>query len=197
MDGDNSDETFTPTSGRVLGLVAVAVGLGVAAVGLLDGRGVSWPTVAAGSLFAAAAWASLLRPRVAIEDDALVLRGMVDTVRLPLAAVEDVVVRQVLAVRVGDKRFTSPAVGRPRRQLSKDDAGAGGSRAAEAVDLAAGVFVQERIRSRAANARDTRGIRVASPEQLALAADVRRVPAVPEIVWLVGSLVALVVAVAL
>ncbi|MDO9456727.1 hypothetical protein [Nocardioides sp.] len=195
MDGDNPDETFPPTNGRVFGIIALVVGVGVTVLGLVEG---AWVLAAVGLLFAGISWASLLRPRVAIEDDALVLRNMVDTVRIPLAAVEEVVVRQVLAVRVGEKRYTSPAVGRPRRQMSKEDLRLG--KDAEDLGLgerAFGLFVQERIRERAKAARERLGIRIASKEQDALATQVVREPAVPEIAWLAGSLVALVVAVIL
>ena len=46
----------------------------------------------------------------------LVLRTMVEHQRLPLAAIEDVAVRQVLAVRVGDKRYVSTAIGKSWRK---------------------------------------------------------------------------------
>lgn len=187
MSEDPADETFPPTGGRVLGVVALAVGVLVAVLGLVDGDQVSLLAVGLGLLFAALAWTALLRPRVAIESDELVLRNMVDTVRVPLAAVEEVVVRQVLAVRVGDKRFTSPAVGRSRRSLGREGLQSGDVAAARAEDQSFGLFVQERIRERAKAERDRLGVRVASPEHDALTERVRRSPAVPEIAWLVVS----------
>ena len=39
------------------------------------------------------------------------LRNMLDTNVVPLAAIEDVAVRQVLAVRANEKRYVSPAIG--------------------------------------------------------------------------------------
>lgn len=195
MDGDNSDERFPPTSGRVLGVLALAVGLGGAGLAL-TADDVSWGVVAFGTFFAAVAWSALLRPRVAIEGDELVLRNMVDTVRVPLAAVEEIAVRQVLAIRVGDRRYTSSAVGRPRRQMAKDDLrprGEGAVRHHEGQSL--GLYVEERIRARAKDERDRLGIRIASAEQDALAERVTKVPALPEIAWLGGSLVAFVLAV--
>lgn len=194
MSEPSPDETFPPTNGRVFGIIALAIGALVTVLGLVDGDRVSLVAVGVGLLFAALAWTALLRPRVSIESDELVLRNMVDTVRVPLAAVEDVVVRQVLAVRAGDKRFTSPAVGRTRRQLGRETLHSGGAAAERTQDEAFGLFVQERIRERAKNERERLGIRVASAEQVALAETARRVPAVPEIVWLVGSVALLVVA---
>ncbi len=196
MDSEPVDETFPPTGGRLSGLFALAIGALLVVLGLVDG--VSLVMVGFGLLFAALAWTSLLRPRVSIESEHLVLRGMVDTTRVPLAAVEEVVVRQVLAVRAGDKRFTSPAIGRSRRQLTKEGLrGATDGDAGATSEPVFGVFVQDRIRQRAKEARDRAGIKNASAEQDALAAQVRREPAVPEIVALVGSLVFLVVAFAL
>ncbi|MCW2815534.1 MAG: hypothetical protein JWN84_2989 [Nocardioides sp.] len=195
MDSEPVDETFPPTGGRLSGLFALAIGALLVVLGLVDG--VSLVSVGFGLLFAALAWTSLLRPRVAIESDHLVLRNMVNTVRVPLAAVEEVVVRQVLAVRAGDKRYTSPAIGRTRRQLTKEGLRGAASNDAGSAEPAFGVFVQDRIRQRAKEARDRAGITLASAEQDALAERVRREPAVPEILMLAGSAVFLVVAFAL
>jgi hypothetical protein len=195
MDSEPVDETFPPTGGRLSGLFALAIGALLVVLGLVDG--VSLVSVGFGLLFAALAWTSLLRPRVAIESDHLVLRNMVNTVRVPLAAVEEVVVRQVLAVRAGDKRYTSPAIGRTRRQLTKEGLRGAASNDAGSAEPVFGVFVQDRIRQRAKEARDRAGITLASAEQDALAERVRREPAVPEILMLAGSAVFLVVAFAL
>jgi hypothetical protein len=194
MDGDNLDEKFPPTGGRVVGVLAVVVSVAVCVLGLVDDP-VAWVAVTLGVLFAALAWAALLRPRVSIEDDELVLRGIVDTVRLPLAGVEEVVVRQVLAVRVGEKRYTSPAIGQTRRQINRD-ARRSGDAAGTPGDAgqAFAVFVEERIRSRAEDARARLGVRTGSAGQQALTEQVRRVPAVAEITLLAASAVAVVVA---
>lgn len=204
MDGNNSDERFPPTSGRVLGTLGLVIGLVVAVAVATEGG--SWTVAALGVLFAAVSWVALLRPRVAIEDDVLVMRNMVETVRIPLAAVEEVVVRHVLAVRAGEKRYTSPAIARPRRQMRKDDllgsggadgsrSGSDGSGAAVAdqtlADQAFAVFVEQRIRERARTTRERQGI---SSDQ---ADPVVRTPAVPEIAVLALSVVALLVAIAL
>ncbi|WP_148614090.1 hypothetical protein [Nocardioides rubriscoriae] len=193
MDGDNSDERFPPTSGRVLGTCGVVIGLVAAVTAITEGG--SWAVVALGVLFAAVSWVSLLRPRVAIEDDTLVLRNMVDTVRIPLVAVEDVVVRQVLAVRVGEKRYTSPAVGRPRRQMKKDDLVGDADSAASLSDKAFALFVEQRIRERASLLRAQAQRREEPTDPGAGGPPVERVPAVAEIAVLAASTVALVVAI--
>ena len=52
----------------------------------------------------------------------LVLRNMLSTIYIPLAAIEEVAVRQVLAVRAGDKRYVCAGVGRTLRQAMKGSA---------------------------------------------------------------------------
>ena len=59
------------------------------------------------------------RPAVWVTRDALVLRGMFHTDRVPLAAIDKVVVTQVLAVSAGGRRFVSPAIGYSIRQTVK------------------------------------------------------------------------------
>lgn len=190
----NSDEDFPPTNGRAFGILAVGLGVLVIAVVALDGGDFTLPGLALGVFIIGLSWASMLRPRVSIRGDQLVLRNMVDTVSLPLAAVEEVVVRQFLAVRAGERRFTSPAVGRPRRQIAREDRRPGGDPGASLKDgQAFALFVQERIRQRASEERERLEIRVASAEQDALAEQVRREPAVVELAWLLGSAAAFVV----
>lgn len=200
MDDDSTVERFPPTSGRAFGLLAVAISVGVAVLAVVDSDGgIAWGGVALAVFFATLSWAALLRPRVAVERDMLVLRNMVADVRIPLAAIEEVVVRQVLAVRAGEKRYTSPAVGRSRRQIIKDDRPGHGSDAGTAANPAHlaeesyGLFVEERIRTLVDNARDQQGVELYSPEQEALATQVERAPAVPEIVVLAASALAFVV----
>ncbi len=173
----------------VVGLAFVGSGLAASPIG--------WGIAALGALVGVLAWTTMLRPAVLIERDQLVLRGMVDTVRIPLAAIEEVSVRQLLAVRTVNKGYTSPAVGRSTRQLLKDP-----RRATpldeHAVDAAGrlaasyGLFVEERIRACASRARDEQGIAMMSQEQVALADAVRRRLAVPEVVALGLAVVAVV-----
>jgi hypothetical protein len=105
-------EKFPPTSGRVLGVLAVLLATAVAVYAVLDGEGGFEAPVAWGAAFAAVlSYAALLRPAVRVEADALVLRNMLDTNVVPLAAIDEVAVRQVLAVRADEKRYVSPAIG--------------------------------------------------------------------------------------
>ena len=72
--------------------------------------------VAGAVLAAVLAWASMLRPALWVAGEHLVMRNMLETVHVPLAAIEQLAVRQVLAVRAGDKRYVSTVVGRPWRK---------------------------------------------------------------------------------
>ena len=105
-------EKFPPTSGRVMGSLAVALCAALAAYAVLDGEDGFGPPVAWGAALAGiVSYAALLRPGVRVDSDALVVRNMIDTNIVPLAAIDEVVVRQVLAIRVDEKRYVSPAIG--------------------------------------------------------------------------------------
>jgi hypothetical protein len=105
-------EKFPPTSGRVMGIVAVLLCATVLVYAVVDKEGGFEAPVAWGAAFGGIlSYAALLRPGVRVESDALVMRNMVDTNLVPLAAIEEVAVRQVLAVRTDEKRYVSPAIG--------------------------------------------------------------------------------------
>ena len=67
-------------------------------------------------------YASTVRPRVWVLGRELVMRNMLSTIHIPLAAIEEVVVRQVMAVRAGGKRYVCAGVGRTLRQAMKGSA---------------------------------------------------------------------------
>jgi hypothetical protein len=194
-----SVERFRPTSGRFTGIVLEVGALAVAALSVVD-RDAVIPEVGVTALFLAViGWAVVLRPRVSLVGDDLELRGMVGTVAIPLAAVEELAVRQMLAVRAGDKRFTSPALGRSRRSLVKQKlpADAPEDGGAQHVPQSYPEYVEERIRQRVDDAVARAGVRRGSDEQVALASGVRRTHAWPEIIALAGTAVATVLVIAL
>ncbi len=184
-----SVERFRPTSGRltgVLGLLMVAGSLALVAVEADSGT-LLW--FVPGALLAAAViWAFLLRPAVSVEGEDLVLRGPVSTTYLPLAAIEEIGMGQVLAVRAGGRRYVSGAVGRSRREAGRDDRINPGA----AVGLSYGGYVEERLRGLVADAMVFAHVKRYSPEQAALAEGVRRTWAWPEIGAMTGSLLVLV-----
>lgn len=195
-------ESFRPTSGRitgVLGLVLVAL---VVVLGLVyRTRGFPLPVVTAALVMGVLVWAAMLRPRVWATEEDLVLRNMMHTAWIPLAAIEQVAVRQVLAVSVGEKRYVSPAVGKSSRQTLKSNrapttAGAGET-STRAVTASYPEFVKERIVALAEAARAQHGVAMLSEEQLALGAGVRRRWAWPEVAGLVVATLLFVLSVAI
>lgn len=183
-------EEFHPTSGRVQGVIAVTAAAALVVIGLRDvDSGFPAPLIAVCVLLGVLAWASMLRPRVWATADDLVMRNMLHTVRIPLAAIQTVVVRQVLAVGVGGGRYLCPAIGQSARATARSDQAGARKSATESYQ----VFVEERIGQLADNARSELGVEKHSEEQVALAAGVRRSWAWPEIAALVAGVIALVV----
>jgi hypothetical protein len=179
-------ERFRPTSGRLLGVVGLVLVAALVLAGIFDNDGGLPVTMIAGAVgFGALVWSAMLRPGVWVTESDLVLRNMLDTVRIPLAAIESVAVRQVLAVGAGDSRYVSPAIGHTWRQTFKSTRGAAPKTATESYP----VFVEERITQLAEDARARLGVTRYSDEQVALASGVRREPAWPEIAVLAVAVV--------
>ena len=184
-------ERFRPTSGRIVGTVGVLIAAAVVVIGIVDREhGFSLPVVFAALFLGILAWAAMLRPGLWATQDELVMRNMLETVHIPLGAIEQIAVRQVLAVSAGEQRYLSPAVGRSRRQAIRanrpSDAAADPAESYPA-------FVEERISRLAEDARARQGIALLSDEQLELARGVRRQRAWPEIAGLVAAAVGFVV----
>ena len=190
-------ERFRPTSGRFTGAVLVVAGSFLALVSVADRSAVIPEVGVVGLLAAVLGWAAALRPRVSVVGDNLELRTMLQTVTIPLAAVEELVVRQVLVLHAGDQRFTSPALGRKLRALMASGADAPREDGATATGAGYAQFVEDRLRQRMKEARAAHGVRPGSVEQSALAEGVRRELAWPEIAALVGSTAAVVLVILL
>ena len=187
---DDVVEDFSPSGGRISGVLGLIISVAVVVLGASElDRGFP-PALLWAALFAAVLfWAAMLRPRVRVTGSELRMRNMVSTIWVPLAAIEQIMVRQVLSVRVGDRRYVSSAVGKSWRQAMKAD------RPREPLeDAPYPVFVEERLRQLAEDARSKQGIRLMSDEQLALAEGVRRKWAWLEIVLLAFTAVGFVVA---
>lgn len=182
---DEVVEKFRPTSGRITGVIALLIVLGVVLVGVLDRDQGFPPEVVWGALFGGSlVWAAMLRPRLWVTTSDLVMRNMVSTVQIPLAAIEQIVVRQVVAVRAGEERFVSPAVGKSWRQTLRSDRGK-----KPAATQSYPAFVDDRLHQLAEDARAQAGVALMSDEQVALAAGVRRHWAWPEIALIAGTFV--------
>ena len=186
-------QTFRSPGGVITGALTVVVTLALAGFGAFyPGAGWADWLIAVMVLLALLSYVAQIRPAVVLGASHLLLRNMLGTVHVPWPAVGEVMVRQVLTVEVGDRVLDCPAVGRSPRQISRDAALPTDHHATED---SFGLFVETQIRQRAVDARAQQGIEAFSDEQAALAADVRKTRAWPEIVLLVAAVAALVVAI--
>lgn len=188
-------ERFNATSGRVTGWLTVVVAVLVVGLGVVyvDEGFPVW-VIASALLVGVLAWAAMLRPALWVRGEHLVMRNMLETITIRLDAVEEMAVRQVLAVRADDRRWVSTVVGRSWRRTMRP----GRSKPAEPggrpettvryVD-----FVEDRLRELVGDARTATGVRPGSPEQLALPDAVRRERAWVPIALVAVSALALVV----
>ena len=133
---DDEVERFHATSGRVTGWMTVVLAAVVAAAGVvyLDEGFPLW-LVATAVLVGVLAWAAMLRPACGCATSRLVMRNMLETIQIRLVAVEELAVRQVLAVRAADRRWVSTAVGRSvRKTMTSGRRAAGGGHGRQAGD---------------------------------------------------------------
>lgn len=197
--GPSSDgvERFD-TGGRTFGWIGLVVSAGLVVVWVVQlatGDALPLPVLAGAVLAGVLFWAAIIRPAVSASPDTLVLRNMLETVHIPLASVEDHALRQVLAVRAGDKKYVASGLGRSLKASAlgpKQPKGGGPAHEVDAAD-----FIEARISDLAGNARDRAGIQRYSDEQLALGRTVTRTPAWPVVAALGGSVVLLVLSVLL
>ena len=184
-------EKFRPTSGRITGVLGLALAAVIVAVALIDrDQGIPAYVVWVVLFVAVLIWAAMLRPLVWVTASRLVFRSMLSTISMPLAAIEQVVVSQVLAVRVGDRRYVSASIGKPLREQMRR-----GREEAPTPTESYGAFVETRIHHLAEEARAQAGIKRYSDEQVALADQVHRDWAWPEVAALAISAVGFVVSV--
>ncbi|MEQ6903484.1 hypothetical protein [Nocardioides sp. YIM 152588] len=183
-------EVFRSSGSVVIGTIGLAMVALVVVLGVVEqGSGFPLWGYALCGFLATLIWAAILRPRIRVAGEDLELRGFLDTVTVPLAAVSGVVVHQVAAVRVGERRYVSAAVNRTFRQSARELRGKGRPGAPPSY----GSMVENRIRKRADDARAQRGIPADSDEQWALGDEVRRTWAWPEIALLAGFALVVVV----
>lgn len=213
MTGQQAPETqrFRPTNGRLTGVLGLLLCAFVAVVLVVS----ETPRVAVpgvlGCLFAAVLiWLAMLRPSVAATETELHLRTLFETVRIPLASIDTVLVRRYLLVRSGGRKYICPAISRPLRKTVRTEMNwSGASFMAPGVtperlgelrtevedlqELAYPDFVEQRIMSLAANDRARRGIEARSEEEYELGSHVVRRTAWSELALLALLAVAFVV----
>jgi hypothetical protein len=183
-DGEAVVERFQPTSGRFTGWVALllSAGLVVAMVVYVDDGFPFWVGAVA-LLVGVLAWTAMLRPALWATEEHLVMRNLAETVHIRLAAVEELAVQQVLAVRAGDRRFVSTVLGRTWRRtvMSRRPTASGGSSGSPDDGPREGMpyidWAEHRLRELVDAARDRVGVTAGSEEQQALPDAVRREPA--------------------
>lgn len=175
---------FGATNGRVTGVIGLIAAVVVVVVSAVDG---STAGVLAGLLVGLVSWLVLLRPRVGMRGSDLLLRGIVSTVTVPLASIDGVAIRQVLAVWVDGRRYVNAAVGRTFREINRQRRAGGQVEELPVHESKYADHVQDLITERAREAR-----RDGAPM-----GQVRREWAWLEVGVLVVLVVALVVAVAL
>ena len=204
---DATVEKFAQNGGQVVAGLGALVVLAMLLGWVLDPDEVAFWFVPLALVIATVIWTSTLRPRVLVQGSSLVMRNMLSTVRIPLATIEEIAVRQVMAVRAGDKRYVCAGVGRTLRQAIKGSAvqrareQMGGLRAEIATVVEPGLiyadYVELRVRELVKEDLARRGIKAMSPEVDELASHIRREPAWPEIGALVASVVFFVLVVVL
>jgi hypothetical protein len=202
---DVTVEKFAQNGGQVVAVLGALVVLAMLVGWVVDPDQVALWVVPLALVIAMVIWTSTLRPRVLVQGSSLVLRNMVTTVRIPLAAIEEIAVRQVMAVRAGGKRYVCAGVGRTLRQAMKGSAvdrareQMGGLRGPVATVREPGMvyadYIELRLRELINEDRARRDLKAASPELDTLAEQIRREVAWPEVVGLVVTAVLLVLAV--
>lgn len=187
---DEGGERFAAVGTRVMGGIGLALAAVVAAIGLVTDASYH-PAIYAGCALAASLfWAAMLRPAVHVTGGRLVLRNMLDTVSVPLTAVDQVSVRQYLAIGVGGRRYTNSGVGRSRRQSMRDE------RKADEKEPSYGGFVEARLQRLVSDARERQRFETGSDHPSGTD-DVRREPAWLEIGLVAASALALLVTILL
>jgi hypothetical protein len=204
-------QTFAATNGKITGVVGlVAVAITAATFVASAPAHVAVPGLIVCAFAAVLLWGAMLRPGASATRDELTLRTLFETVTIPLAGIDTVVVRRYLLVRAGGRKYVCPAIGRSlRKSVRADLKWNGGSQmlspgaavgndasvvAASQIQRLGEVdypdFVEQRIQHLAAEARVRQGVEERSEQEYELGQQ-----AVRRIFWpVVASLAVLVVA---
>jgi hypothetical protein len=188
-------QRFRATNGRVIGVLGAVVCVLVAVTLVVsEPAHVAVAGVLACGFALVLVWLAMLRPSVSATESDLHLRNVFESVSIPLASIDTVVVRRYLLVRSGGKKYVCPAISRSLRKSVRaelkwrpqpmmsasnvlDRIGAGPDGAPEsgrAQDLAYADFVEQQIQQLAAYDRARRGIEERSEEEYDLGSHVVR-----------------------
>ncbi len=207
-------QRFRPTNGRVMGILGLLLCVFVAVVLVAyESPRIAVPGTVGCGFVALLVWLAMLRPGVSASTTDLTMRTLFETVSIPLASVDTVIVRRYLLVRSGGRKYICPAISRPLRRTVRNEMRWGGqqlmSPGVSEERIAGGSmktdvkqpgvdypdFVEQQIAALAANDRARRGIEERSEEEYELGSQVVRRTAWPELVALAVLAVAFVVAV--
>jgi hypothetical protein len=212
---DAESQTFTATSGRVTGVLGLATAAFLAVMFVLSApASVAVPGVLACLFAAVVLWGAMLRPGVSVADDDLVMRTLFETVTIPLAGIDTVLVRRYLLVRAGGTKYVCPAIGRSLRKtvrsemkwnggnqmltpgaaISQDSSVIAASQIKRQGEIDYPDYVEQRIHQLAAAARARRGIEERSEQEYELGQQSVRRIFWPVVVGLAVLIVAFVVA---
>lgn len=194
---ESAEERFPPSgSSRPLGIFSLVILAGFLGWSVVSS--VSLVVILGTVVLAALVWAYNVRPSLRISGEHLVMRNPLQTIVVPIIAIEYVRITYYVVVRIGDQRFTCPAISRSRRKMTTPTPGM--ISGADAGPLGGEVYpdlVEAKIAQRARELRTSRGVELFTPEHEAYAAQVVRTWAWPEIAVLAVSAIALIVAVVL
>ena len=113
-------ERFRPTSGRIVGHLSLAVIAGLVVFLAVNEQSVLGLRIGTGLLFfGVLIWITQLRPRATAYPDTLRLQNSLRDVTVPLASIDDVTVRRMLNVWVGEKRYVCIGIGSSLRKMVK------------------------------------------------------------------------------
>jgi len=111
-------QKFKPTGGVVVGYTSLIVlGGCVVLAAVTEPNLLGLRIVLALLLIMSLTWVALLRPRADATVATLRLRNLFSDHLVPLAHIDEVLVRQMLVVRVGEDRYSCVGIGRSARQL--------------------------------------------------------------------------------
>lgn len=208
-------ERFTATNGRVTGVLGLVTAAFIAVMFVISAPArIAVPGVIACLFAAVVLWGAMLRPGVSATADHLLMRTLFETVTIPLAGIDTVVVRRYLLVRAGGTKYVCPAIGRSLRKtvrsemkwsggpqvlspgaaITKDSSVIAASQIKRKGEIDYADFVEERILHLAASARAARGIEERSEEEYELGSQTVRRTFWPVVVALAVLAVAFVVA---
>ncbi|MFZ2013801.1 MAG: hypothetical protein WAV00_08275 [Nocardioides sp.] len=208
-------ETFTATNGRVTGVLGLLTTAFIAVMFVISAPArIAVPGVIACLFAVVVLWGAMLRPSVSTTADDLLMRTLFETVTIPLAGIDTVLVRRYLLVRAGGTKYVCPAIGRSLRKtvrsemkwsggaqvlspgaaITKDSSVIAASQVKRKGEIDYADFVEQRILHLAASARAARGIQERSEEEYDLGSQAVRRPFWPVVVALVVLGLAFVVA---